>query len=229
MLDFAPGHAIPSVQVINFGLATHCPPTRGDPIRRGGTDGRIPDWDIPYVLALLRDRLTPLTIPPAQRRELFSRAVARAISASYGPPKRRHIMAAYFRHPPPGDAAADDDDGSIRELRREFDARKAAAMDTDTDTDPDPDPQTPPPVTMSLPSLQPVIVSLRRAAVAALWDVEQGAAHREFREGRVAPRMERGAGAGGRAAAAVSERGWPAGVVGWVARGRGREQTVGCC
>lgn len=204
MLDFAPGHAIPSVQVIDFGLATHCPRARGDPIAWGDADDEIPDRDIPHVLALLRDLLTPLTMPPAQRRALLPHAAAPTMSTGYSLLRRQNIMGACPRRPPPEDENDDDEEddhgGSseqqaplrtaywqLNELLGEFAVRKAAAlgpdtdMDTVTDTDTNTGPHTPPPWPMSTPSLQPVIVFLRRGAAAAMWDVEQGAAHREFR------------------------------------------------
>lgn len=248
MLDFAPGHAIPSVQVIDFGLTTHCPRARGDPIAWGDADDEIPDWDIPHVLALLRGLLTPLTMPPAQRRALLPHAAPPAMSAGYSPLRRQNIMGACPRRPPPEDENDDDEEddhgGSSEQqaplrtaywqlngLLGEFAVRKAAAlgpdtdMDTVTDTDTNRGPHTPPPWPMSTPSLQPVIVFLRRGAAAAMWDVEQGAAHREFRAAVLHPAW-RGALALG-PSSRVCVGAWTACWSGWVGRGRGR--AVGCC
>ncbi|KAH6838630.1 hypothetical protein B0I37DRAFT_242014 [Chaetomium sp. MPI-CAGE-AT-0009] len=222
MLDFAAGYAIPSVYVIDFGLATHCPPAPGDP----ASSTSVPDWDIADVLTLLCKRLTPLTLPRAKVRELHASAKAAAAAAGHKPPSRHDTMAAYLRRPP-----HDPDDTSeqaplrtayrqLRKLQRTFDARQAAALDSEPDaSSPNashPDQQTtppPPPPRMRVPSLQPAITQLRRAAVAALWDVEQGARHAAFRAAVLQPARERA-----RALGAERPRLWPTvgGLLAWL-------------
>lgn len=176
MLHFAEGRSIPDLHVIDFGRSVHGRPEDNE-CQVDYAGKVVPWWDVPSLMALVRDHLVPLTLTRDKR--LRMRAAGRATDAYVyllrkgRDNNRNHSLRRAYQ--------------MLKELNKQFAAKLAS---TDQAGRKGRKNRGAPPA-LTPPSLKPVIKFLRSAVRPHLLDVGLKDQHDAFRKAVLHPTRDR--------------------------------------